>query len=359
MKSRPITLLLVFSMCVGLLSGCGSGVGSSSSTSNSSGEQSSASGGKQQKVAISHTFSEASPWNKGAQAFADYVNEQSAGRFDAQTYPSGALTQGNWETLLELLQTGNMQIGIEGLSTFGTLLPEIAAFNIPFMFDDWDHVLRFLNSEGTIVDEWKDILAEEHGIYVLALAPREMRQCSSNISIVKTPADLQGLKMRVGNNEHFITVWEALGAKPVPMSANEIYTGIQLGTVNGEENGITTQYDFKTYEVAQNFTLWDYIADGVVMVVSKVFWDSLSAEDQAMYKEAGQKFVETYMDEQELYTEQAMDEMIAAGVKFYEMSEAEREAFRAITDPVMEARYSQMLGKDRYEKFRADIEAVR
>jgi tripartite ATP-independent transporter DctP family solute receptor len=314
--------IVFLSLCIFLLVGFGAFAGGA-------GESSQGGTGKVQRIAISHTNSGASPWEKASQAFSRMVNEQAGSRYQVQTYPNGQLCQGNWSIMLEMVQSGSTQIGVEALTALATLNEDINIFSMPFVFQDVEHVARFLNSGTPIWEKWMEQF-EKSRIVVLGVAPRPMRQLSNNQRIVKTPADIAGMKFRVSTNPMFVQIFEAIGAKPVPLPSGEIYSAIQLGTVNGEDNAVQTQYDFKTHEVSKNFTIWNYVADGVVIFMNKDFYDAASPEDKALFSEAGKKFVETDIMEDTQYFNTAYTEMEKAGVKFYTMTDAEKEPFKQL-----------------------------
>jgi TRAP-type C4-dicarboxylate transport system substrate-binding protein len=128
-------------------------------------------------------------------------------------------------------------------------------------------------------------------------------------------------------NPFFVSIFETLGAVPVPAPSSEIYTGIQLGTFNGEDNSIQIQYDFKTFEVAKNFSIVNYIADLSFIFVNRDFYYSLSTADRELFHRAAQEFVRVDMERNESYLQTAMDGGQRLGVEFYTMSEANKQGF--------------------------------
>jgi len=307
------------------------------------------------KVAISHNSSLESPWQKASLSFADIINKESNGRFKAEVFGNGVLFQRNWKVLLEMTQSGSSQIGIESVTALAAIVPELSAMSLPFLFNDIEHVIRFLESGTPVWEKWVSDGFAKQNLVVLSISPRPFRQINNNKRLIKTPQDIKDLKFRVPATPFFVSVFEALGAKPVPLPSGEIYTSIQLGTVVGEDNSIPVQYDFKTHEVAKNFTIWNYIADASVMFMNKDMWDKLSDADKALYKKAGKNWASVNVKEDTDYSVVAMDKMKAAGVNFYTMTEAEKGPFKKLVEPV----YTKMATSVGNDNFQAFMDAVK
>lgn len=311
----------------------------------------------QTRIAVSDTASVNHPWNKGARAFADFVNEKAGDRFKVDVFPNGVLCQSNWEILIEMTQSGSSQIGIEALTAMASIVPELSAISLPFLFATAEQLEAFLASDSKILAKWLDKF-EQKNLKILAITPRPFRQFSNNRRLVKTPADLAGMKVRIPSNNFFLKIYEALGAKPVPLPSGEIYSAIQLGTVNGEDNSISGQFDLKTHEVSKFFTVWDYIADASLMFINKDLYDSLGDADKALFREAAGKFSETNVGHDAEYIEHARREMEKAGVQFYDMPPAGKEPFQKLTESLYKD-IIQLIGEDDWREFRKELDALK
>jgi tripartite ATP-independent transporter DctP family solute receptor len=309
------------------------------------------------KIAVSHTCSVESPWEKGAKQFAEMINKESNGKFNVETFPNGVLCQKNWKVMLEMTQSGSSQIGIESLTALASEVPELGAVSIPFLFQDTEQLIKFLDANPPILQKWLKKF-EEKNMVVLAITPRPFRQLINNKRLVKTPEDIKGLKFRVPENPSFVKIFECLGAKPVPLPSGEIYSAIQLGTVVGEDNSVPVVYDFKTHEVAKNMTIWNYIADASIMVMNKDVWDSLSDDEKALFKKAAKKWGTVNVEEDAAYSVVARENMEKAGVKFYDMSAAEKEPFKQLVQPVYDD-FKKKLGDEDWKAFMEAVEAAK
>ncbi len=288
---------------------------------------------KAQKVAISHGSTLEHPIEKASVEFAKIVNGEAGERFEVQSFPNGSLYQDNWEILLEMLQSGATQIGVESVTAFGSIVNDVSAMQLPFMFENDAHIKKFLEADSEIMQRWNNMF-EEKNIVVLGIAPRTFRQLINNKRLIKTPADIKGMKFRVPENPFFVRIFELFGAKPVPMPSSEIYSSIQLGTVVGEDNSISNVYDDKTHEVAKYMTLWYYIADGDMLVANKDFFYGLSEGDQALFRKAAKEWVRVRTlggDEFEQYARKQMEE---AGVQYHVMSSEEKVPFKELVSPL-------------------------
>ncbi|MDR1932642.1 MAG: TRAP transporter substrate-binding protein [Spirochaetales bacterium] len=279
------------------------------------------------KISLNQTSSAEHPWQKASVAWAEQVEKGTQGRYSVQVYPNATLAQGNYQVMMEMVQAGTIQVGVESLTVLAAYNQDVSILNEPFLFQNVEHTAKFLASDVPVWKKWMGQFAKNN-LVILAGAPRPMRQLNNNVRMIKSPADMDGMKFRVPANQFYVSIFEALGAKPVPMPSSEIYSSIQLGTVNGEDNSVQTQYDFKTHEVAKFFTVINYIADASFLFMNKDFFDAATAEDQKVFTEAGKTFAATNVREDTAYYNVAMDAMKKTGVQFYEVPDADKKAFK-------------------------------
>ena len=285
-------------------------------------------------VQISHTSSLESPWQQASLEFAKHINDKLGDKYKVEVFGNGVLCQRNWTVMFEMTQNNESQIGLESATTLGSLVPAIGAINLPFLFNDTAHVSRFIAARCPAWEKWFNEKILEQDLVILAATPRPFRQLNNNKKMVKTPDDIRGMVFRVPSTPLFVKIFDALGAKPVPLSSGEIYTAIQLGTVSGEDNSITVQYDFKTHEVAKNFTIWNYIADLSTLFINRQLWEGMPDADKNVFREAAKIWEQKNLDADQAQLTVAMENMKKSGVQFYEMSAAEKEPFKKLVQPV-------------------------
>jgi len=280
--------------------------------------------------------------------FAEVVNNANSG-LTVEVFGNGVLNQKNWQVMFEQTQSGSSAMCIESLTAFSSLVPEVGAISIPFLFKDAATFQKFLDNNPPILQKWLKKF-EEKNLVVIAVSPRPFRQNVNSKRNIKTPEDIKGLKFRVPTSPVFVKIFECMGAKPVPLPSGEIYSAIQLGTVVGEDNSIPVVYDFKTHEVAKYFTIWDYIADMSLLVMNKDIYDKLSAEQKELVMKAGKEWVTVNVAEDTAYTQVAMENMKKSGVIFYEMPAEDKEPFKAMMQPVYDD-FKNSLGEADYKEF--------
>jgi TRAP-type C4-dicarboxylate transport system substrate-binding protein len=180
----------------------------------------------------------------------------------------------------------------------------------------------------------------------LGFLPRSPRQISTNKPI-NSMADLKGLKLRSPERDYYVESLTALGAKPTPMAFNEVYTALQTGVVDGQENPIETIYASKFYEVQKAVAMVDYIDKPAYVMIGEPFWSGLSEEDRAIFEEAqlaSRKLVEELLPGQE---EDFIAKMKEAGVTFTYPDKAE---FIEATQPVRDKLGAGIWGEELYQR---------
>lgn len=309
------------------------------------------------EIAFQHNNTEDHPWQDGALYVQKVLDERSNGRIKVKIYPYGVLSQRNWKVMLEQTQKGSTQMMIESSIPFATLIPELFSLNLPFSFENVDHYKRFMKNPPDVVLEWFKKL-EEKDVKVIGVWTRPFRQVINSERPIKTPEDLKGLKFRVPGLDLFVKTWEAMGTKPIPLSSGETYTAIQLGTVVGEDNSVNSVYSLKTYEVTKYMTIWDYMPDGVLVVVNKPFWDKLSEEDQNLILEAVDGGREVVYKGDKEYEKVAMTEMIESGIQFTFLTEKQKEPFKELVKPAYKI-MEEIVGKANLEAYLLAVDAAR
>ena len=180
---------------------------------------------------IEHNNSDKISWQKSF----EFIQSEMKAKYpnmESRIYPNGQLAKGDWKVIFEQLQAGTIQITCESQGSWSTIVPELISLSTPFLFDDPEHMVRFMSDENrpAVVDEWFKKF-EDNGLKFLGYWPRGSRQLLSTKGPIITPDDIKGLKFRVMGLDVHIDIFEAFGAKPVPLPYSEVYTGLQLGTI--------------------------------------------------------------------------------------------------------------------------------
>jgi tripartite ATP-independent transporter DctP family solute receptor len=266
-----------------------------------------------------------------------------------QVFPNSSLAGGSQQAELELLQAGAIQMVNYSSANFAAFEPKISMVSMPFLFADFEDAYKFYSSP--FVDEITAGL-DKKGMKVLGMFTRGFRQLTNSKRPVRTLNDVKGLKVRVMNNPLYVSIFDALGAKAVPMSFSEVYTGLQLGTIDGQENSADTTKSAKVFEVQKFMTLWNYSTDSAVIAVSTKWWNGLDKPAQTLIMTAVKN------EEKRQYTlaKQKEDEALASlkgSLKIETLDPGEQEKLRAATKAVWD-KYENVFGKDlidRVQKF--------
>jgi tripartite ATP-independent transporter DctP family solute receptor len=278
---------------------------------------------------LGHIANPDTAYDNFAHEFKRLVEENSGGRYVIEIYPSGQL--GVDRELMESLQIGNVDFTVITASDINQFVPDMAVQDLPFLFRDWDHVEKFLDSD---VAQELYSLTESVGMTTLAFMPRGYRHVTSNVAPIYTPDDLKNLKIRVAESEIYIETFKALGANAQAMAWGEVFTALQQGTIDAHENTIVTTRDYKIYEVQKYMSETGHFFAFAALQMNSNLLNSMSAEDQAMIRAAGLEAAKTLGKEQKEDEATAKAELESYGMKFNEVTD--KAAFIEKVQPVYE-----------------------
>ena len=216
-----------------------------------------------------------------AQKFADILSEQMGGDFSYELFHTQAL--GDENVHLQMIRTG--QIDIYPMGSDAVKLDSAwAVFDMPFLFSDRDAVARLL--DGEIGDKLRASMREQAGLELLAFGELGFRQITNNVRPIVTPADLNGIKLRVPGSKTRVLSFEGFGASPITMNFGELYLALQQGTVDGQENPLLTIKNRSLFEVQKYLSLSGHVYTPITFVMNGARYDSLSDEHKEGVKAA-------------------------------------------------------------------------
>ena len=222
-----------------------------------------------------------SHYGVGVTTFGEEIAKRTNGRYKLQYFPSGAL--GGEREMLEAVQLGTQDMIITSTGPVGNFVPETRIVDIPYLFRDYDHARKVL--DGQI---GQDLLAKfpAKGLVAISWMENGFRHITNSKRAVKTPDDVKGLKIRTMENKVHMEAFKAMGALPTPMNMNEVFTALQTGTVDGQENPIPVILANKLYTVQKYVTLDSHVYSPALLIINKGLWDKLSDADKTAFKEA-------------------------------------------------------------------------
>lgn len=188
-------------------------------------------------------------------------------------------------TELEAIARGNLEMSIASAQELATLIPAWSIFTAGYLLRDADHQKKVFASD--VMDGLKKTTEDRLGVKLLSVMYLGRRQLNLRTDKeVKTPADLAGVKLRMPGTEAWLFLGKALGANPLPVAFTEIYTALQTGAVDGQDNPLPTVRDAKFYEVTKQIVLTSHLVDQNYLAISKRVWDRFTPAQQAVIQKA-------------------------------------------------------------------------
>jgi C4-dicarboxylate-binding protein DctP len=230
---------------------------------------------------FSHVVSPDTPKGKAADYFAKRVAELSHGKIEVKVYPNGVL--GKDKAVLRKMKFNSIQMAAPTFSKFTGLVPQLGVFSLPFIFKDENHLHKVL--DGEVGQKLLDMVTKK-GYVALAYWDNGFKEMSDNVRPLIKPSDAKGLKFRVMNSKVLMAQFRAIGAIPQPLPFSEVYSALQQGVVDGQENTISNIYTKKFYEVQKYMTMTNHGYLGYMVVMSKRAWSKLPADMQKVVKQA-------------------------------------------------------------------------
>lgn len=227
---------------------------------------------------------------KAMMEFEKYVEEASKGELQVEVYTDAVLFTQEEEVVA--VAGGDAQMSLISASWLTAGSPWVGMFAAGYTFKSYDHMTKVLN--GEIGQEAFAKIGEEQNVLPLGAWYLGSRQISlSEDKAITTPADLNGINLRMPNSDAWLLLGKAIGANPTPISFSELYLALQTGVVDGQDNPLPTVESAKFYEVQKSITITNHLVDSVWPAINVDFWNELTAEEQEIIKggvEAGRKF---------------------------------------------------------------------
>lgn len=277
---------------------------------------------------LGHTLDTNHSVHKGMVHMAERLDEISAGRMRIDIYPGGQL--GSERETVELVQIGSLAMTKVSTSPLESFVPAMQVFSIPYVFRDREHFFRVLDSEiGKELLESTEV-ARLRGLGYYDAGSRSFYTIDKP---VRTPADLDGLKIRVQKSQTSVRMIDALGGNATPISWGELYTALQQGVVDGAENNPPSFYLSRHYEISKYYALDEHTAVPDILLMNSRFWHDLTPEQQAWLQRAVDDSVIYQRRLWEEATNEALEAVKAAGVEVSYPDKAPfRDAVQAMKD---------------------------
>jgi tripartite ATP-independent transporter DctP family solute receptor len=277
---------------------------------------------------LGHLANEDNVWHKACLKFAEEVATRSGGEIEVKVFPNEQL--GKETDLIKGLQLGTVDFTITGES-LQNWVPEAALLGVPYAIRDIGHLDRVVG--GPVGEKIAKAIEEKTQLRPLAYFARGPRELSSNRPI-KSPDDLDGLKLRIPNVPLFVAFWSALGAKPTPMAFSEVFTSLQSNAIEAQENPLALTKSGSFYEVQKYLNRTDHVISWIYLVGGAKKLARLTPDQQKAIAEAA-KAAQAYERPLFLADEKQVEaELKAKGMEFIDVDKA---AFIAKGSPAVAA----------------------
>lgn len=270
-------------------------------------------------------------WADMGRDFGQMVSDATGGAVTVEVYAADQLTAGNQTEGIQGAIDGTIELSAHSNIIYANFDQRLNVVSMPFLFDSYEDVDAKLTGEaGEAVGK----AVEDLGLHLLGVGENGFRAITNSKKPIESLADMQGLKLRVAGCKVLNTAYDLWGTNWANANWSEVYTGLQTGTYDGQENPLPTADGASIQEVNKYCANWTGIYDCIFFTMNKELYDSLSPELQAIVDEAGAKAAENQRNLQRAGVQEVMDKWTAAGVTITELSDDAIAEFKAATEPM-------------------------
>ena len=308
MVRKMMTILIM----VGLVAGFGFAEGQ--------GEKAQPGEKQQYNLVFSSNASPNMSHGQAAKVFEEEIEKSTNGQISVEVYLAGSLA--TQEGQLPACRKGTIDMTMGGPNWFAEYIPYIKMFAAGYIFNDYDHMTKVMN--GEIGKKIEEDLVDAAGVRIMTTMYLGTRQVNLRDigRVVKTPADMNGVKIRMPNTESWQFMGEALGAQPTPLAISEVYLAMKNGTVDGQDNPLPTNIVRKFYEVSKYIILTGHYVNPIIPIINEDTWKMLGPDLQEKVRDAWEKARE-FCDNDVLEREASAQETLEAeGMTFVEVDQS-------------------------------------
>ena len=294
------------------------------------------------KLRFAHPHPEADSWHKAALQFAEKVKAKSGGKLEVQVFPNGAL--GSDSQTISAVRGGSLDICLTGNPFFTGLAPKLNVLDLPFLFQSRKHAAAVM--DGPIGD---GLRKELEGSNLKALATWEIgwRNLTNSRRAIATAADIKGLKIRTTPNPAHIRAFQLLGAVPTPMAFTELFSALETGAVDGQENPVTLILNAKFNEVQKHLSLTRHAFTTGPVVMNKTKFDAMAPELQKILAETAIELAGVQRQMNEDTEGSSLEALKKAGMQAVE--NPDRDSFAKIVTVEVEKEFVTKFGGETLE----------
>jgi TRAP-type transport system periplasmic protein len=298
----------------------------------------------QTALKLGYSLAPTSHYGVGATAMGEELERLSDGKFSIEQFPANAL--GGEREMVEGAQIGTVDLVVTSTGPVGNFVPDTLLTDIPFLFRDYDHAHAVLDGPigQAILDQFPD-----HGLVGLAWGENGFRNLTNSVRPIRTPEDSRGLKVRTMENQVHMQAFQQLGVLPTPMAFPELFTALQQGTVDGQENPIGVILSANFSQVQKHLSLTQHVYSPALIIMSPSVWDGLSEEEQGWFKEAAAAGAAAMRAKAREDADNGVAQLKEQGMEVVE--DVDRAAFEEALQPVF-ARFAERFGQEKIDEIR-------
>ncbi|GHC34217.1 TRAP transporter substrate-binding protein [Aidingimonas halophila] len=302
-------------------------------------------------------LAESSPQYLSSQYFADILDERTEGRISVEIFPNSQL--GDDVQMMEMLQTGSLDMTYPSTSPATTYVPELAVFDLPFLFPTRESAVEVMNSD--VAQDMLDSF-EESDIKALAFSENGYRQLTNSVRPVESPEDVAGidvggLTIRTMENDVQLSIWEALGANPTPMAFGEVFSAMEQGVIDGQENPWSTILTSNFYEVQDYGSETRHVYTPFILMMSMQTWDQLDPQYQELVQEAARKSAEYEIQLATEYDDWSREQLEERGMEITRLNDEQVAEFQEAVEEVYDE-WAPEIGEDVVEEVQSIVADV-
>lgn len=328
-----LALILALVMSLSLVACGGGDTATEETTDDAAGTEEGGTTFEKQTWKFTCSATENTPWADMGREFGELVSEATGGAVTVQVFAADQLTAGNQTEGIQGVMDGTIELSAHSNIIYSSFDQRLNVVSLPFLFDSFDDVDAKLDGEaGAAVGE----VVESMGLHLLGIAENGFRHVTNSARPIESLADMKGLKIRVAGSELLNEEYTAWGANWTNANWSEVYTGLQTGTYDGQENPLPTADGASIAEVQKYVTYWTGVYDCIFFTMNGDLYNSLSPELQAIVDECGQKAAQSQREKERAMDQEILDKWAAAGVTVTELSEEAAAEFKEAASYIYE-----------------------
>ena len=327
-------VMLVLLITAFALSGCAGKKGTSPQAGGNAGSAATT-------IRLAHPYNEQHPLHQGVEKFAELVSQKTGGKVIVKVFPNSTL--GTPREITEGVKMGSLDMGLIPTTNVAVYYNKLDLYYLPFLFQNSEHA--YAVADGKVGSKLNEELLRKTGLRTLAMYESGFRQITNSKHSIKAPRDLANLKMRSTDSPINVDTFKALGANTSPMAISEVFTALQQGTMDGQDNPIGNVYAFGYYKAQKYLTLTRHQWAGIMLLINDKLYNKLSPAYQKALQEAAAESANWQRKEINKQEAGYLDLMKKEGLQVNELTPDGRTQFQNRMHQVWE-KYQGPIGKD-------------